>query len=375
MTGTIRNLRLDEYTPFMRFLNRAYALGPGAFERYYPHMYSPTPETCASAYVLVRDGEIVSHVGLYPIEVVVHGVSLPIGGIGGVATRQRDRGKGYMSRLLFHVIGEMRGQGYALSWLAGDRQRYNAFGWARSGIVYDLKMSRRALERADVRAVPLEEHVPGDVVDVVARYHVHAVCHTLRPNLDRQLTRAELRAWTAEDGYLLAEGHEYGPLAIRELISTSGRELGMVRSLLDWTERDEVSWALPGCDGERLARVLTGATHWRTCGWEMYRIVDLAELLSLMAPVLSQRSTALRDLELSIGVREHDRTDVATLSVCDGAVEVSAGRNADRYTEWSSVEAARLLLGGAPIAAEVDLPVGLAALLPLPVYVPPLDHV
>ena len=83
----------------------------------------------------------------------------------------------------------------------------------------------------------------------------------------------------------------------------------------------------------------------------------------------------LRDGAFSIGIQEHDRIDTATLIVRDGEVEVIPGRSADQYVEWSSVEAARVLLGGPPVSAAGELRGLLAALFPLPVFVPGLDHV
>jgi hypothetical protein len=107
----------------------------------------------------------------------------------------------------------------------------------------------------------------------------------------------------------------------------------------------------------------------------MYRIIDLYGLLVTMAPILSRRASFLRDMELSIGVREHDRTDAVTLTVRDGRAEITPGRRAEAYVEWSSVEAVRTLFAGAPPVAEADIPEELVPLLPLPVYVPELDHV
>jgi GNAT superfamily N-acetyltransferase len=121
----IRNLRLDEFDAFMRFLERCYGVPPGHFERSDPHRYRPSAELCASAFVIEQRGQIVSHVGLYPLEVVVHGVTYPIGGVGGVGTLPAHRSKGYMTQLLYAVIEVMREREMRLSWLGGDRQCYN----------------------------------------------------------------------------------------------------------------------------------------------------------------------------------------------------------------------------------------------------------
>jgi predicted N-acetyltransferase YhbS len=373
LANGIRNIRLEEFEPLMRLLNRCFGAAPGTFERSYPDIYRPTPEFCASAHVVEVDGEIVSHVGLYPLEIVTHGVSIPMGGIGAVATHPKARGQGHMSELLYRVIDEMRARGYPLSWLGGDRQRYKIFGWERAGMTYELKFTRRSLERAGVAPVPIEAQVPEDAVDVVARWQSLPVCHAHRPNLALQLRKDGLRIWTAERGYAIAHGRTWGSSSIAEVVSATGQEAGMIRAVLEWTDREDTTWELPASDTERIARLMPYASGWRAGNWQMYRIVDLAGLLARMVPVLSRRAGTVRDLDLSIGVEEHDRLDEATLAIRGGKVEVIPGRHAERTVTWSPVEAARILLGGPPTAAEV--PAGLAALLPLPVFLPVLDHV
>lgn len=373
MTDCIRNLYLDEFEPFMRFLERCFGLRTGAFEEYYPHIYRPTVELCASAFVVEREGQILSHVGLYPIETVVHGITLPIGGIGAVATLHAERGQGYMSRLLERVIDEMRARGYVLSWLGGDRQRYGSFGWERAGLAYELELSRRALDRAGVSPVTIQGRYPQDALETVTRLHTLPCCHTRRAELATQLKRGGLWIWTAEDGYALARGSEWGPLSIVEAVSASGQEAGIVRAVLDWTGRDKLHWTVSAWEKDLLAHLLPGVSYWRQVTEGMYRIVDLAGLLSRLQPVLAQRAAPLRDFELTIAIRERDRADAATLILHSGELEVVPGRGAARSVEWSSLEAVRILIGGAPLGADVEVPPEAGALFPLPVHVPALD--
>jgi hypothetical protein len=219
-------------------------------------------------------------------------------------------------------------------------------------------------------------------LDWIERLQPTLVCHARRPYLPLQLRKGGLRVWTAEDGYAIVRGSEWGPLSISELVSASGREMATVRALLDWTDRDDIRWNLSAWDGERLARLMPGVSHWRLVDWQMWRINDLAQVLTLARPILRKRATALRDFELAIGVREHDRTPVAgedrtvtTLAVHDGEVEIARGRHVKHTIEWSAVEAARAVLGGPPVGSEAEMPAGLRALLPIPMYLPALDHV
>jgi len=145
--------------------------------------------------------------------------------------------------------------------------------------------------------------------------------------------------------------------------------------LLGWTYGQDASWEVSAWDGERLARLVPAASNWRSGGWQMYRIVSLEHLLTLSCSAMAVRAAVLRDFDVCVGITEHDRVDEATIGVKNGQINASAGRNAADYVALSPVEAVRLFLGGSPSAIAAKVPVALAALLPIPVHVPPLDYV
>lgn len=376
MSEEVRTVRVEEFCDFMRFLERCYGHSRDFFLRAYPHLYRPDPEACACCHVVAREGRIVSHVGLFPIEVVVAGVRLPLGGIGGVATLPEERGKGHMSRLLRHAIELMRRSGCLVSGLGGDRQRYNAFGWEWAGLAVHLTFSRRSVDRAQVEPVEIQEVRPDEALDAVAGFHMLQPCHVRRPKLALQLRMQGVRLWVAQDGYVLASGESPAPPTILELVSGSGREAGMVRALLDASRAGEVHWhRFSAWDHERLARLLPCVSSWTTGSDWSYRINDLPGLLVACRPVLEQRAACLRDFDVSLGIREHDRVDEATIALRNGDLELSSGRSSHTYVELDPVAAVRLFLGGPSAPAGCGVPQALHALLPLPVHVPPLDHV
>ena len=375
MTTKIRTLNVEEFEDFMRYVERAFGHSKGFFTRVYPHIYEPTPEVCAWGYVVEENGKIVSHVGVYPIEVVTAGVSLTLGGIGAVSTAVAARGKGYMTKLLYHAIDEMRAQGYPASWLGGDRQRYNTFGWEVATPAYRLQFSRRSLEWADVAPTPIEEVLPEEAEAHIARWMPVPACHARRPRLAAQLRRVDLRVWLAEDGYAIAYGQERDHVKIIELVSASGNEAGLIRAIIEWNHGSQATWELSMWDETRLARVMPYTGYW-TAGYSgMYRLNDLTAVLQAALPVLEQRAAGVRDFAVAIGIREHDRTQATTIALTDGAVTVTPGRNAAPYVELTPVTAARLVFGGPPIPEAPQLPAELLALMPVPLYVPPLDHV
>ncbi len=377
MSEKIRTVRVEEFEEFMRYLEGCFGHSRGFFKRFYPHIYHPTPEACSWGYVIEKDSRIISHVGLYPIEIVTAGISLKVGGIGGVCTLPEERGHGYMSRLLGHVISAMRELGYILSWLGGDRPRSNPCGWERGDSVYRLTFSRRSLDRAGVEPMPLDQKLSWKAEETIAQLQRHPACHARRPYLAHKLRRQGLRVWVAPkmEGYAIVHGEERDHLNIIELVSVSGRETSMIRAMLNDTFGDRASWEISVWDQERLARVMPSVARWQSGYTGMYRIVNLTQLLTRAKPLLTSRAAAVRDFDVAIGIREHDRTTVTTVAVQDGEVQIQSGHHSKTTIELSPVIATRLFLGGPAIPERDRIPAGLQALLPLPAYVPPLDHV
>lgn len=382
MAEIIRTVRVEEFDELMRFLEVCFGASKGWFERHLPHIYRPLPEICAYGYVIEKNSKIVSHVGVYPIETMTAGVRLKIGGIGAVSTLPEERGHGYMTTLLHHAISEMRAQGYALSWLGGDRQRYNSFGWERVNPGYTLTFSHRSLDQAKIEPAKIEEQYLTDVAEVIEKLYSVPSCHVIRPHLAVQMRQVDLRAWTVHDpgdgavnGYAIARATERAPALIVEIVSTTGCEASIIRAILNRTDLSNASWGMSVWDEERLARLMPHVSGYRSGDGCMYRIVDLCRLLRAAHPHLARRAAGVRDFAVAIGIREHDRVDEATIRVQDGAVEIERGRNAGLYVEAPAVEAARLFMGGPPTSAHAWLPAGLMALLPIPAWVPPLDYV
>ena len=371
----IRNARVEEFDALMRYVERAFGHSKKFFERVYPHLYQPTAEACAWAYIVEEAGEIVAHVGLYPIEVVTAGVKLRIGGIGAVSTASSARGKGYMSALLSHVVKEMRRLDYPLSWLGGDRQRYNTFGWELAGQVYNLTFSRRSLDRKEVAPVPITEVLPDEALATVQRWQSLPVCHSIRPYLAQQIHKKDARFWLAEDGYVIALGQNYHHIRVIEVVAAAGNEAGLLRAVLDRGTAERVTWEMSPWDTTRLGRVMPYVAWWDVSNNGFYRLNDLTAVLTVAKPALETRAAVLRNFAVAVGVREHDRLAVTTITVENGEVGITAGQHAAAYIEIPVVEAARLFLGGPPIANPTQVPAGLRALLPIPVYVGNLEHV
>ena len=375
MAPEIRTVRPEEFEAFMRYVERAFGHSKAFFQRAYPQLYQPTEQALSWAYMIEEDGEIVSHVGVYHIETVTAGVRLTVGEIGAVCTAARARGKGYMTQILYHIIDEMRRIGDPVSWLGGDRLRYNTFGWEIASPSYNLRFSQRSLKWHNVQPAEIEEVMPEEALATVERLQSEAGCYAVRPGLNHLIHKLDHRFFVSEDGYAILRGQARQDISISELISTSGNEMGMIRALLDWTFGDSAGWQVSMWDKTRVGRVMPFVSYWSSGYSGMYRINDLAQLLTQAQDTLVRQAAPLRDFAVALGMREHDRTTVTTITVENGAVDIRSGKHAKAYIELSPIEMTRLVLGGPPLDATAQIPRGLVALLPVPCYVLPFDHV
>lgn len=375
MEGTIRPVRVEEFEEFMRFLEGCFGHSKGFFQREFPHLYQPDAEACSWAHILEKDGRWISHVGVYPLALVIDGMALPMGGIGGVCTSREARGQHGMSQLLYHAIGVMREKRFVLSGLGGDRLRYNTFGWDVAGLAYSLHFTVRSLDRAGAKASAVTDVAADEAVDTVAKYESCRACRILRPRLRTQLQKQRLRFFTAADGYVIGYGENWGPFSIAELASASGQEAALIRAVLARTNGSEAIWTVSPWDREVVARAMPAVSWWGSSADWSYRIIDLAGLLKACAPHFERRAAAMKHFDLSVGMVEHDRTDVASITLDKGKIVVEAGRRAKTHVELDPLMAVRLILGGAAAGKANGIPAALETLFPVPVHVPPLDHV
>ncbi len=134
MSAAIIQLTANDFEDAMDFLNLVFSVhGPHDFARLLPKVYRPTDEHMQHNYAIKRDGRIRAIVGLFPMTLAIGGVALKLAGIGGVSSHPNDRGLGHMKRLMQHCVEVMETQGYDLSWLDGQRQRYAHFGYETCG--------------------------------------------------------------------------------------------------------------------------------------------------------------------------------------------------------------------------------------------------
>jgi len=92
------------------------------------------------------DGKIVGTIGAYAFDWLVSDgetvITIEAFGTGQVCTREDFRGRGVMSALMKHALKEMTNAGKVISFLTGDRFRYQHFGYDLGGNTAKFSLSK-----------------------------------------------------------------------------------------------------------------------------------------------------------------------------------------------------------------------------------------
>lgn len=370
---TVRFVTKDEISRLQRFLERSYGHGRDFFLRYHPELQEIAP-TCSL--IVDAKGSMAAHVGVYPLKLRVGPSTVTCGGIGGVATAIDHRGRGLMSYLMHESFRHMRDQGWSLSVLWGDRQRYQHFGYQTCGAKYNLRFNRRSLQRAHVKPSTSVEEVDKSSPEVLS--HLEKLSAEIdfgveREQLELLLSRPSVRVFIGHEGYLISMREHSGDLEVTEVISPSGSEAELIYGALEWTFGNAANVELAGAQTERAARLSRACNYWSVSPQGMFRIINWPQLLKELTPFLAVRATGLPAFCMSIGCRWQDSVEQATIHWDGAQLSVSSGRHASEYVELENPDLTGLLLGG-PFWGTTQL--GMCGrLLPIPIHIPIIDHV
>ena len=167
MSDRIAPLSAVDFDEAMAVMNLAFGKSPPAdFASILPKLYRPDDSLMACLWALRRDGRIRAVVGIHPLTWKVGAATLPVAGIGGVSTHPDCRGQGMMQRLMTHCVGVMKEEGYPLSVLGGQRQRYGYFGYERCGVEVELRLNKSNIRHcfgtpSKIRFEPLDRGQAG----------------------------------------------------------------------------------------------------------------------------------------------------------------------------------------------------------------------
>lgn len=139
----IRRLCAGDYDEALDFLNMVYSMAgrPHDFLRALPRMWARDDEHMGKHIAVIRDGQIRSMLGVYPLPVQICGRRLLFSTVGNVATHPYETGRGYMSLLLDAAMKRLDEIGADASRLSGLRQRYARYGYEPVGLQYTFELT------------------------------------------------------------------------------------------------------------------------------------------------------------------------------------------------------------------------------------------
>jgi len=135
--------RLEDYDDVIDLGNYVFSQAhrPHDFPASLPKLYKREYFMDGIHYLAREGNRIKAAVGSYPLELEFSGPGLPKTtlkgmGIGMVSVHPYSRSRGYMKELMNRALEDMRRDGMVFSCLSGRRQRYEYFGYGRTGSRY-----------------------------------------------------------------------------------------------------------------------------------------------------------------------------------------------------------------------------------------------
>ncbi len=373
-----RRASVSDYDDVIAFLNRIFRQ---RMDLQYCHIYKPTRKDMSNNIIVREGGRIVSCVGIFPMTFVCGDVRLSVGGIGGVSTDPRYRGRGLMTKLLNEAISVVGRRGYDISILWGDRLRYNRFGWENAGRQYAFTIDRRhvSLDKATDGEIRPFSSSPGELSEI-SRLHEEKELrvHRTRGQLASVLNRSPYETWVwKKDGafaYMTIRG-KTKDRKLREL----GGDLSGLDSLLGFLfkkyQLQSLSGTVPFCRSPYLPFLVERSSEWGVRFIGMVKILNLQSLLKKFSGQIQKKCRGL-GLKGNLTLEMKESGQVASLHF--GRNVAVTGRKNAHTLSLSDTEMVRLIFGTIPPSHALALRKSLSyldSLSPLDFYVGWLDAV
>lgn len=350
------------------------AHAPHDFRRLIPKLYGEGRDTADRHWLVWERGRIRAMVCAWPITLQVAGIPLKAAGIGTVSVHPYDRGKGYMKRLMQQVLTHLDSENTAFSYLGGQRQRYEYFGFTPSGtaaafcLTADNLRHRYGKEpKPAVAFVPLQAPADPLAGEAYALYRSLPVTGA-RSREDFCMVG---RTWGAELFAVLVEGAFAGYVSVtgshvQELqVKTPAHLPAVCCALRERQTADSLSFFLPAWERETIRWLSDVAESGHYAPNQMFRIRDWAAVTRAFLRCKAEYASLERG-HLVLEIKGECRL---AISAREKETSVELTREEPELT-LSPLEAARFLFSPMGGALDRGAPDGW---LPLPLCVPQLD--
>lgn len=304
----IRQADPAEYESLLRFLAEAYGVSIDFFPGRFPSWWGEYTDF-SRIWVMARGDRIESLVRIFPLELVLGEVTVPVGGIGSVGTRPDARGQGHMQHLMYRAIEAMKEE-FCLSVLWGDRHRYRLFGYEQAGSSLRMEISLRGLGKMGIKPLAGVARYFGEeeLLDQIRRCHDREPFRRVRRNEEHALLygRAGLIVLTSgvgdHFGYLVFSS-DRNESAVLEFGGHPLTVLGLSAGLLGGGRRVALHLSFP-------VRAAAAPAYWAAASaWSiepaaLVTILHLSDAIKVFRPLLQENPGAADPALLHLGQAE-----------------------------------------------------------------------
>ena len=146
-----------------------------------PSVFNLSRECADNHWIIKSQGKIVAGVGSIPAVMHIAGERINVGKITGVATHQKEGGKGYMSAIMNEIREFYKANGVMASCLTGERKRYRNFGYEKTGVSYNFQIIMKNIKEfsPDLVGISFRKMERGDeeAIRFAKRLHDQGVIH------------------------------------------------------------------------------------------------------------------------------------------------------------------------------------------------------
>ncbi|MGZ9585790.1 GNAT family N-acetyltransferase [Paenibacillus marinisediminis] len=361
--------------------------GPHNFAQLIPKLYGDGQDTQQYHYLVKEDGKIRAMVCVLPVTFNVAGIELKAGCVGTVSAHPRARGKGYMNKLLNMALDDMKAQGYAISMLGGQRQRYEYFGYEPAGVKLDFTLTAdnirhkySGLDASAVQFEPLSDVSPW--LDAAYALYEQGIVSGAR---SKEQFVTILQTWNSSPYAILRDGAFAGYVAlsktggaIQEIELLEQSSLPVVsKALAAKFGLNSLHFTLPAYDREKLAILGDVSDMYSVGHHQSYNVMNFSAVIEAFMKCKASYTT-LQDGKFTLRIEGCETVEVIVNSnqitvnrheehTADITADVSMSKREaiaflfsplSTYSEWM------------PSAVQSQCPQGW---FPLPLYAPVLD--
>lgn len=299
----IRSVRMEEYGELTRMLEVTYNHKKGFFQKYFPNRWRKENFEPENKLIIKEDGKITSHIGIFPMEIIVGKSRIKSGGIGAVGTHPDYRQKGYMGKMLESAIKKMKDEGYVLSPLWGDATRYGNYGWTTAVRYLSFVITRNSLRFRDKKRIKIEKYEKNSgrprLLEKIISAHEREYMRIGRTARDYKLImdKAGKEAWLAnilgEDfGYVSFRGNDKTKWVI-EHGGNAETVLSLCLQIIEERNLDDVRLLCPYRYGRGMTTFYNGAGSYEVLPNTVLRVIDLRKTLDAFKAQMEERIKSL----------------------------------------------------------------------------------